>query len=66
MYLNKQKMEGIHYLTDGENKRIAVQIDLSKYGKVWEDIRDVLIAESRKKEESTPWEEVKKSLGEGN
>lgn len=44
-------MEGIHYVTDGNNERVAVQIDLKKHADLWEDIQDILIAESRKDEE---------------
>lgn len=55
-------MEGIHYVTDDQNRRIAVQIDLEKYGEIWEDIEDILIAEARKHEENIPWEEVKEEL----
>ena len=55
-------MEGIHYVTDDHNRRIAVQIDLQKYGELWEDIEDMLVAELRKNEESIPWEEVKEEL----
>ena len=55
-------MEGIHYVTDAHNRRIAVQIDLQKYGELWEDIEGMLVAELRKNEESIPWEEVKEEL----
>ncbi|MBN1187179.1 MAG: hypothetical protein JXB49_33180 [Bacteroidales bacterium] len=55
-------MKGIHYLTDDNNERIAVQIDLVKYGNLWEDFYDCLIAEQRKDEETIPWENVKKAL----
>ena len=55
-------MKGIHYLTDNKDRKIAVQIDLRKYGDLWEDFCDVLIAESRKDEESVEWEVVKDKL----
>lgn len=55
-------MKGITYLTDDKNKKIAVQIDLRKYGELWEDFYDYLIAVSRKKEKKIPWEQVKKEL----
>lgn len=55
-------MKGIHYLTDSKDRKIAVQIDLRKYGELWEDFCDVLIAESRKDEESVEWEVVKEKL----
>jgi hypothetical protein len=63
--LIKQKlkaMEGIHYVTDENNRRIAVQIDLEKYGELWEDFIDYIVAVQRKDDESKPLEEVVKSL----
>jgi len=55
-------MKGINYLTDDNNEKIAVQIDLKKYGDLWEDFYDCLIADQRKDEETIPWEDVKKAL----
>lgn len=49
-------------MTNENNKKIAVQIDLEKYGDLWEDFYDSLIAEQRKDEENVPWEDVKKAL----
>lgn len=52
-------MDGIYYLTDEQNKKRYVQIDIDKYGgERLEDFIDGLIAESRKDEESIPLEEV--------
>lgn len=52
-------MEGILYLTDENNKRKFVQIDLEKYGGEYlQDLIDGLVAESRKNEESIPYEKV--------
>jgi len=56
-------MKGLNYITDEKGKRIAVQIDLKKYGKLWEDFYDALIVDQRKNEERIPWEEAKKMLG---
>ncbi len=55
-------MRGIHYVTDEKNKKIAVQIDLRKYGELCEDFYDSLISELRKDEEKIPLEEVVKDL----
>ena len=55
-------MKGIHYLTDENNNRIAVQIDLRKYGELWEDFYDHLVAEMRKGEEKIPLEELMTQL----
>lgn len=55
-------MEGIRYVTDEEGRKVAVQIDLDRYGEFWEDFFDALILEQRKGEESLPFEEVEKRL----
>lgn len=44
-------MQGINYVTNEEGRRVAVQIDLKKYGEIWEDFLDLLTA---KKRESGP------------
>lgn len=51
-------MDGIYYLTDEKNNKKFVQIDLEKYGQIWEDFYDGLMAELTKDEESFPLEDV--------
>lgn len=41
-------MKGINFLTNDQDQKVAVQIDLEKYGELWEDFYDVLVAEIRK------------------
>jgi hypothetical protein len=60
--LKSQAMKGRHYVTNAENEIIAVQIDLKKYGQLWEDFYDTIIVEDRKDEESIPWEDIKQEL----
>ncbi len=55
-------MEGILYLTDNENKKKFVQIDLEKYGRIVEDILDSLVIESRRGEEAYPIDEMLSEL----
>ncbi len=55
-------MEGIQFVTNDKGKKVAVQIDLERYGKLWEDIHDQLVADSRAHEKSTPFETVKRRL----
>ena len=55
-------MEGIHYIIDDGNNKIAVQIDLRKYGKIWEDFIDGLTADMRQSDENIEWEDVKEEL----
>jgi len=56
------KLEGILYVTDQNNKKRFVQIDLEKYGKMWEDFYDVLMVETVKDEDSIPLEELGQHL----
>ena len=41
-------MSGIQFVTDGKGRKVAVQIDLKKYGSVLEEFWDGLISESRR------------------
>jgi hypothetical protein len=43
-------MQGINYVTNEDGRRVAVQIDLKKYGEIWEDFFDVLTAKKRQTE----------------
>jgi hypothetical protein len=55
-------MEGIRFVTNDEGKRVAVIIDLEKYGDVWEDFYDSLTARKRANEPRETLESVKKHL----
>jgi hypothetical protein len=55
-------MNGIHYVTDEKGRKVAVQIDLKKYGAIWEDFWDGLVSESRRKEKGIPLEKIKADL----
>jgi hypothetical protein len=55
-------MEGIQFVTDDKGKKVTVQIDLERYGKLWEDIHDQLVADSRAHEKSVSLEVVKRRL----
>jgi hypothetical protein len=57
----QQSMNGIQFVTDEKGRKLAVQIDLRKYGAIWEDIWDGLVSESRRKEKSTSYEEYRTS-----
>ena len=59
-------INGVQYVTDMSGKHIAVQIDLQRYGSLWEDFYDVLIAQERKKEPHSSWDKVKKRLAKKN
>jgi hypothetical protein len=55
-------MIGIQFVTDDNGRRVAVQIDLKKYGAILEDFWDGLISESRRKEKGIPFGRVKADL----
>jgi hypothetical protein len=55
-------MSGIQFVTDAKGRKVAVQIDLKKYGAVLEDFWDGLISESRRKEKGLRLEKIKADL----
>jgi len=55
-------MNGIQFVTDEKGHKVAVQIDLKKYGRALEDFWDGLISESRRKEKGVPLEKIKADL----
>jgi hypothetical protein len=55
-------LEGIHFVTNDKGKKVAVQIDLERYGAVWEDFFDALTLEQRKNDPREPFEAVEKRL----
>ena len=58
-------MKGVTILTDEKKKRKILQVDIKTVAKnpdEFEDLIDVLVAESRKSESKKSWEEVKLAL----
>lgn len=55
-------MEGIHFVTNAKGKKVAVQIDLERYGELWEDFYDQLIVEQRCGAKRVPFSTVEKRL----
>ena len=55
-------MEGIRFVTDENGEKVAVQLDLHRYGDVWEDIYDQLLVRKRKAEKRETFEAVEKRL----
>ena len=55
-------MEGINYVTDDKNKRIAAVIDLKKHGELLEELIDVIESEAVLDEETITLEELKLEL----
>jgi len=52
-------MTGIQFVTDDKGRKVAVQIDLKKYGSILEDFWDGLVSESRRNERSIPYEQYR-------
>lgn len=58
-------MEGIRFVTDEKGRKVAVQIDLERYGELWEDMHDQIVAASRAHEKSIPFEVAERRLRRG-
>jgi hypothetical protein len=55
-------MQGIQFLTNAKGEKVAVQIDLRKHGRLWEDVFDTLIARKRANESRESLESVRQRL----
>ena len=55
-------MTGVSYLVDGNGNMQAVILDLAKHRRLWEDIYDRLLVESRKDEPRETLEQVQRRL----
>ncbi len=55
-------MTGIQFVTDVKGRKVAIQIDLKRYGARLEDFRDGLISESRRHEKRISLEKIKADL----
>jgi len=55
-------LEGIQFVTNDKDQKIAVLIDLRKYGELWEDFYDSLTARKRANEPRETIVSVEKRL----
>lgn len=55
-------MTGIQFITDDKGRRTVAVIDLKKHKELWEDIEDVLVSRSRRRDKRIPFEKVKADL----
>jgi hypothetical protein len=55
-------MQGIQYVTDDKGQKIAVQINLKKFGEIWEDFFDNLLSRQRADEPRESIESVREWL----
>lgn len=56
---DNKAMTGIQFVTDERGRKVAVQIDLKTHGAMWEDFRDGMVAESRRKEKSISYQQYR-------
>ena len=56
------QMKGVTYVTDTQNRKIAIQIDLEKHGNLVENILDAIEAEEGLNEETITLEQLKSEL----
>jgi len=52
-------LEGIQFVTNAAGEKTAVLIDLKRYGEVWEDFYDGLVAHQRAEEPRETLESVR-------
>ncbi len=58
-------MKGVSFVTNSQNERVAVQIDLKTLERHQEELEtflDIIIAESRKDDEIISWSNAKEEL----
>jgi len=55
-------MEGIQFVTNDKGRKVAVMIDLRKYGELWQDFYDSLTVRLRANEPRETLASVKKRL----
>lgn len=59
-------MNGIHYITDSKGRQVGVQIDLRRYGALWEDFCDAMLAHASDGDALIDWETAKRRLHAGD
>ena len=55
-------MTGVSYMVDDAGRKTAVVLDLRKHRRVWEDMYDRLLVESRRNEPRESLDQVRKRL----
>ena len=55
-------MRGVHFVTDADGKKVAVQLDLEQWGELWEDIYDSMLLHEREGEPTRPFAEFVSEL----
>lgn len=55
-------VKGVQFVVDNSGRKTAVQIDLKKQGRLWEDFYDRAVAQQRASEPRESLESVKKRV----
>jgi hypothetical protein len=55
-------MTGVQFIVDSQGQKTAVLIDLKRYGALWEDIYDNMLAEKRENEPRETLQSVRERL----
>lgn len=55
-------IEGINFVPDENQNKVAVLIDLKKHKTAWEDFYSILLAEAREKEPKRSYRAFRKEL----
>lgn len=53
---------GVRFVVDSSGRKVAVQLDLTRHGGLWEDIYDMVVARERVREPRLPCSDVRKRL----
>ena len=59
-------MKGVQFLVDEKGETTSLLIDVHEVSEEWQDFIDGIIAESRKDEPTTLWEEFEAELDKKN
>ena len=55
-------MTGVQFIVDSQGQKTAVLIDLKRYGALWEDIYDNMLAQKRENEPRESLQSVRERL----
>lgn len=55
-------MDGVQFLINEDGEKIAVLLDLQKWGDLWEDFYDTLVSRSRAEEATVSWSDLTADL----
>jgi hypothetical protein len=57
-----QEIKGVQFVTDTSGRKVGVLLDLDKWGELWEDMYDVMVATERASEPRMKLDEFEDEL----